>query len=256
MSVKANKVYNLLFSKNKKKKPNILAQEIRNVLVIGKTDDKYILKNYEDIEIEYPKYLVVENELEIKDGQLQLSESMYRHWFTSKKKEILECLYQVFEDNLQVVIDNKHIILENPNYFKIRVPLFYVSTRYRGGYYLSIGAWLAHFDEFVYELIDTKTEEIIKGHLAVSREYGSMHNLYGWTYKFWNNERKETINTRFEQHNKDIIGKPKGIWNKFAEISSKYQSKETVPRVIQLKALLVELGIDISHCISRTKAKS
>ena len=211
---------------------NVLSQYSYDVTIMDETETAYVISNSENIKIDFPKNIVVENQLNIIDGKLKLTESLFKHWFGKKNELITSAIYNLVVDNLRIIIENKQIIFENSNFFLIYVPYFF----YAYSNAICLGAWLESFEDLEFEVSNVKPLKLVIASIVGSPLSG-MNSCSGWSI-----EQQKLIRGKSTRHYHKIR-------KKYQEISAMYNN---VPNssIFQIIILAKELGIEIPKELS------
>jgi len=152
-----------------------------SVFIVAEDDKNYTVVTFDGFQFSFPKDLVELNDsVEIINNKIFLTEDIYENWCIKKDKTAV-AIRQRFIDGIDVLLKNKELILQNANYFLIRVPgLFHINRRL-----FTIGEWLENLDQFTGNISSRNNQKdqvhkncVIVG-LGVSIISGS-HSATGW----------------------------------------------------------------------------
>lgn len=207
-------------------------QKDLRVNIIDEFESDYVFMNAEGLKIKFPKNILQANQLPVIKKTVKLTESIYKNWFVKKREELLLDLSKIVEYNLHTIIDNKQIVLKNPNYFLIRLPWLFIGY----GKQICLGAWLESMDNLEFEVTHKQTSKIER--LIITFINGSplsgIHSCSGWSIL------KKEIKRGYSSKRKH------GIKSIFNRLSQQYPSKWKED-LKQTTTLLNELGIKLTE---------
>lgn len=207
-------------------------QKDLHVIIIDESESEYVLSNTEGLKIKFPKNILQANRLTVIKKTIKLTEAIYENWFVKKREELLIDLSKIVEYNLHTIIDNKQIVLKNPNYYLIRLPWLFIGY----GKQICLGAWLESMDDLEFEVTHKQTKKIEP--LIITSINGSplsgINSCSGWSIL------KKEIKRGYPSEKSHEI---KSIYNK---LSQQYPSKWKED-LKQTTTLLNELGIKLTE---------
>ena len=113
------------------------------IRIIGQEGDFLLIADLEKgYESKIDSSLIAANELEIIEGKVKISESMYQHWFQEAITNAFEERCKLFYSNIPLFVEKQEIILQNPRFYSIKAPRVFYSGFFIAGQPITLGALL------------------------------------------------------------------------------------------------------------------
>lgn len=116
--------------------------DIEMVSETGNCPDDVFLVDKNGILVSFPKSLITVNDLKIRNGQISMSTAMYDTWFKPKiDLEIADASKKLY-DNFSKLVKNSNLILNDKEFYRIRLPFLKSTILYSGAIHYSLGKLL------------------------------------------------------------------------------------------------------------------
>ena len=187
------------------------------VQVMDEMDGSLILKDNDGLTSNFPKNLLVENDLKIIGNILELSDTLYDHWFGEEKKCFLKMKVDeekdLFKQNFKLIYENRDIVFSKGEYFLIRIPsLLYTGSSLFGKHTFCLGSlfesWERSDDLFFFDP-DSKSKILMTS--IGGSHFSGRHWWQGWSIS-----REEFISGRNSSMK---------LYDKFEKLSERYPMK-------------------------------
>jgi len=144
-------------------------------------DENYIeIQNNNNLRTKIPQSIIHDNHLQIIDGKVVLSKSVYKYWVVDPERKMSkERLAELFRQNGELIFRNKEVVLKRAEYYLLRPDMLLSGAAYSGGFSYSLGALIESmnsgqhffFEEFggfkkMY-LISTSGSPLSGGHTSI-----------------------------------------------------------------------------------------
>ena len=111
--------------------------------IIGQEEEYFLIadksKGYKS---RIHKSLITDNQLEIVDGKICISESMYGAWFKESITKAFNERCKLFYSNIPLFVEKQEIILQNPRFYSIKAPRVFYAGMFIAGQPITLGAML------------------------------------------------------------------------------------------------------------------
>lgn len=113
-----------------------------------------LLKDHHGLLVEIPTTIFKANGADyLNPKEVIVSDGMYKTWFGEKKKQVLEELQQLIQDNFNEVVKHSSIILNDNKFYAIELPMLQSNLLYSHKEVYTIGSLLESWlnsDELIY----------------------------------------------------------------------------------------------------------
>ncbi|MFN6373926.1 MAG: hypothetical protein ACK4YD_02055 [Chitinophagia bacterium] len=148
MSYRFNKKNNIYASNKSIRSVTSTSVDLQILSESGETTDHLLLMDQNGIILSFPKTLVIANSLNIENGKIKFSQSMYDTWFQPKVLyEISELSEKLFR-NFDIVVKHSNIILTDSEFSNIHLPFLKSTILYSGSLSYPLGKLL---ESWIYE---------------------------------------------------------------------------------------------------------
>ncbi len=206
--------------------------------IIEEKKDSFLIQDDIGLVAEIHKSIVKDNSLTIKNNRIELSQSLYTHYFNSGFTERFNGIKMAFYKNFAAVVANMDLILSKPEYFLMRPDLLGCGVMYMGGFVPCLGSVFESWSQSDH-LVLTDIKEAGRQHL-ISLRGSPMSGSYSATV--WSYETKK-VTFRNSSENAPTLPHKFMHWaKKFIALNQKY------PIIIDadyraINQLLVEIGV-------------
>lgn len=142
-----------MFNKYNRKKNNYAKNKSRSIFKAddvqievvsdtGNSPDDIFLVDRNGIMVSFPKALITVNDLKINDGKISISPSMYDTWFKPKLELEIAAASQKLYNNFGKIVKNSNLILNDREFYRIRLPFLRSTILYSGSIHYPLGKLL------------------------------------------------------------------------------------------------------------------
>ncbi len=213
----------------------------RRCEIIEESGDKFIIQNKYGDRFSIPIAIIKSNDLPIIENKIDLSESLYRHYFLDKfKTESIERFTETFYRHRELIFRNRDLVVNKAEYYLLKPSSLAIGMLYAGGGSYSLGSLLESFDSGDHIYYDDFHKGMYLVSMVASPLSGSVY-----TSTFWSEATEEFVH--FDSRTKDSIQFPKGFG-----INT---GREQLRRLKRDEIIIDRQDVAISNLIAEIKAR-
>lgn len=134
--------------------------------IISETENDFIIENNSGEQINFSKSLISSNNMTIGNNTLIFSKSQYQRHFLCLREQQNKLMNAQFEENKNIIFQNRDLILTNAPYYLIRPNFLTSGASHVGGFNYCLGSLFDSFNRespfFYKELVGYKNMYLVK----------------------------------------------------------------------------------------------
>ena len=124
-----------------------ILESIRHCKIIDKCDGNLLLENKYKDRFTFPEYLIKANEIIVIDNTIELSKTLYEHYFLKNfMKETMRTFDKLFEEYATLIFQNRNVVLNKAEYYLLRPRKLSTGFMYFGSLRFSLGNLFESFE--------------------------------------------------------------------------------------------------------------